>query len=148
MNNHSKLTLCMSSPTYCLARTACWPPKLDLGEYWLVWGACGCESLEWTLWLPLWVTLCTPFPWELMSREAPTINITKIIALTESTIGIISLFDEAYLFSFTLTLQGNIINNIDAPIDVLLLWQKALENEFFIILIQPMKIFCFDLFLS
>jgi hypothetical protein len=60
------------------------------------------------------------------------------MTLTESTIGIISLFNEAYLFSLALALQRNIINYIDASIDVLLLWQKALENEFFVILIQPM----------
>jgi hypothetical protein len=68
--------------------------------------------------------------------------------LTETTIGIISLFNEADLFSLTLTLQRNVIDDIDASINILLLWQKALENEFFIILIQPMKILCFDLFFS
>jgi hypothetical protein len=60
------------------------------------------------------------------------------MTLTKSTISIISLFNEAYLFSLALTLQRNIINYIDASINVLLLWQKALENEFFVILIQPM----------
>ena len=68
--------------------------------------------------------------------------------LTESTISVVSLFNEAYLFSFALTFQGNIINDIDASIDVLLLWQKTLENEFFIILIQAVKILCLNLFLS
>lgn len=83
-----------------------------------------------------------------MSREAATINIIEIKALTESTISVVSLFNKAYLFSFALTFQGNIINDIDASIDVLLLWQKTLENEFFIILIQAVKILCLNLFLS
>jgi hypothetical protein len=75
-----------------------------------------------------------------VSNLVDTISMGAHVARSsqKSTIGIISLFNEAYLFSLALTLQRNIIHYIDASIDVLLLWQKALENEFFVILIQSM----------
>jgi len=58
------------------------------------------------------------------------------------------LLNEADLFSLTLTFQGNIINYIDASVNVLFFRKQALEDKFFIVLIKTVKILGLDLFFS
>jgi hypothetical protein len=58
------------------------------------------------------------------------------------------LLNEADLFSLTLTFQGNIINYIDASVNVLFFRKQSLEDQFFIVLIKTVKILGLDLFFS